>query len=113
MRREFYWRTRDNPLHLDLFEQSSQSLSSLASSSTLNMALNDEGNVRRHLSDNARPVRKRPVTRIHAPLARNANFLIDSHVISDEAFLCVVKTQKRRSNKIYKTELTQIRYKIK
>ena len=28
MRRESNWRTRDNPLHLDLFERSSQSLSS-------------------------------------------------------------------------------------
>ena len=33
--------------------------------------------------------------------------------ISDEAFLCVVKSQKRRSKKIYKTKLTKIRYKIK
>ena len=82
MRRESDWRTRDNPSHLDLFERSSQSLSSSASSSTLDMALNDEGNVRRCLSDYARPVLQRPVTRIHAPLARNANFRIDSHVMS-------------------------------
>ena len=82
MRRESDWRTRDNPLHLDLFECSSQSLSSSASSSTLDMALNDEENVRRRLSDYARPVLQRPVTRIHAPLARNANFRIDSHVMS-------------------------------
>ena len=34
-------------------------------------------------------------------------------VSPDEAFLCIVITQKRRSNKIYKTELTKIRYKIK
>ena len=73
---------RDNPLHLDLFERSSQSLSSSASSSTLDMALNDEGNVRRRLSNYARHVLQRPVTRIHAPLARNANFRIDSHVMS-------------------------------
>ena len=46
------------------------------------MALNDEGNVRRRLSDYARPVLQRPVTRIHAALARNANFRIDSHVMS-------------------------------
>ena len=45
------------------------------------MALNDEGNVRRRLSDYARPILQRPVTRIHAPLARNANFRIDSHVM--------------------------------
>ena len=82
MRRQSDWRMRDNPLHLDLFERSSQSLSSSASSSTLDMALNDEGNVRRRLSDYARPVLQRPVTRIHAPLARNANFRIDSHLMS-------------------------------
>ena len=29
---------------------------------------------------------------------------------SDVSFLCVVKTQRRRSNKIYKTELTKTRY---
>ena len=46
------------------------------------MAWNDEGNVRRRLSDCARPVLQRPVTRIHAPLSRNANFRIDSHVMS-------------------------------
>ena len=46
------------------------------------MALNDEGNVRRRLSDYARPVLQRRVTRIHAPLARNVNFRIDSHVTS-------------------------------
>ena len=82
MRRESDWRTRNNPLHIDHFERSSQSLSSSASSSTLDMALNDEGNVRRRLSDYARPVLQRLVTRIHAPLARNANFRIDSHVMS-------------------------------
>ena len=82
MRRESNWRTRDNPLHLDLFERSSESLPSSPSSSTLDMALNEEGNVRRRLSDYARPVLQRPVTRIHAPLARNANFRIDSHVMS-------------------------------
>ena len=82
IRRESNWRTRDNPLHLDHFERSSQSLSSSSSSSTLDMALNDEGNVRRRLSDYARHVLQRPVTRIHAPLARNVNFRIDSHVMS-------------------------------
>ena len=46
------------------------------------MALNDEGYVRRRLSDYVRLVLERPVTRIHAPLARNANFRIDSHVMS-------------------------------
>ena len=46
------------------------------------MALNDEGMVRRRLSDYSRPVLQIPITRIHAPLARNANFRIDSHVMS-------------------------------
>ena len=46
------------------------------------MALNDEGNVRRRLSDYARHVLQRLVTRIHTPLARNANFRIDWHVMS-------------------------------
>ena len=82
MRQEFDWRTRNNPIHIDLFERSSQSLSSSGSSSTLDMALNNEGNVRRRLSDYVRPVLQRPVTRIHASLARNANFRIDSHVMS-------------------------------
>ena len=46
------------------------------------MARNDEGNVSRRLSDYARPVLERPVTCIHAPIGRNANFRIDSHVMS-------------------------------
>ena len=46
------------------------------------MAQNDEGNVGRRLSDYARPVLQRPVTRIHAPIGRNVNFRIDSHVMS-------------------------------
>ena len=46
------------------------------------MALNNEENVRRRLSDYARPVLQRPVTCIHAPLARNANFMIDLLVMS-------------------------------
>ena len=33
--------------------------------------------------------------------------------VADDAFSCVVKSQKRKSNKIYKTELTKVRYKIK
>ena len=82
MRREFDWRARNNPLHIDLFECSSQSLSSSASSSTLDMAQNDEGNVRRRLSDYARLVLQRPITRIHAPIGRNTNFRIDLHVMS-------------------------------
>ena len=34
-----------------------------------------------------------------------------SKKVTDVAFSCVVKTQRRRSKKIYKTELTKIRYK--
>ena len=82
MRREADWRARNNHLHIDLFERFLQSLSSSASSSTLDMARNDEGNVRRCLSDYARPVLQKPVTCIHAPIGRNANFRIDSHVMS-------------------------------
>ena len=82
MRQESDWRARNNPLHVNPFEHSSQSLSSSASSSTLDMARNDERNVRRHLSDYAKLVLQRPVTRIHAPIGRNANFRIDSHVMS-------------------------------
>ena len=39
--------------------------------------------------------------------------IVITKYVTDEAFLCVVKTQKRKSKKIYKTELTKIRYKIK
>ena len=46
------------------------------------MTQNDKGNVRKHLSDFAMPVLQRPVTRIHSPLNRGANFRIDSHVMS-------------------------------
>ena len=46
------------------------------------MAQNDEGNARKRLSDYARPVLQRPVTRIHATLNREANFRINSHVMS-------------------------------
>ena len=46
------------------------------------MALNDEGNVRRRLSDYARHVLQRPVTRINTALAINVNFRIDWHVMS-------------------------------
>ena len=46
------------------------------------MAQNDKGNARKHFSDYARPVLQRPVTRIHAPQNRGANFRIDSHVMS-------------------------------
>ena len=36
------------------------------------------------------------------------NLEISSHGISDKAFCAVVKTHKRQSNKIYKSELTKI-----
>ena len=48
----------------------------------LEAAQNDKGNVRRQFSDYARSVLQRPVTRIHAPLSRNVNFRIDSHMMS-------------------------------
>ena len=35
----------------------------------------------------------------------------DKATRTDVSFSCVVKSQRRRSNKIYKTELTKIRYK--
>ena len=46
------------------------------------MALNDERNATKRLSAYARHVLYRPVTFIHAHLARNVNFRIDSHVMS-------------------------------
>ena len=46
------------------------------------MAQIDKGNARKCLSDYARPILKRPVTRIHVPLNRGANFRIDSHIMS-------------------------------
>ena len=46
------------------------------------MVCNDEGNARKCLSDYARPLLQRLVTRIHAPLTRGANFTIDSNVMS-------------------------------
>ena len=53
------------------------------------------------------------------PISPNINsnpYLMSDGLINptvEVAFLCVVQTQKPRSNKIYKTELTKIRYKIK
>ena len=46
------------------------------------MARDDEGNARKFLSDYARPVLQRPITRIHAPLNRGTNYRTDSHVMS-------------------------------
>ena len=88
MRRRTAWRVRNNPLEIDLFERSSQTREATETDSTFDptepveMARNDEGNARKRLSDYARPVLQRPVTRIHAPLGRGANFRIDSHVMS-------------------------------
>ena len=56
--------------------------SSFDQTEPVEMARNDEGNAKKCLSDYARPVLQRPVTRIHAPLGRGENFRIDSHVMS-------------------------------
>ena len=93
MRRRTARRVRNNSLEIDLFERSSQTPEATETDTTetdstfdptepVEMARNDEGNVRKRLSDYARPVLQRPVTRIHAPLGRGANFRIDSHVMS-------------------------------
>ena len=93
MRRRTAGRVWNNPLEIDLFERSLQSPDATETDTTeidsnvdrselVEMARNDEGNARKHLSDYARPVLQRPVTRIHAPLNRGANFRIDSHVMS-------------------------------
>ena len=98
MRRRTAWRVRNNPLEIDLFERSSQTPEATETYTTetdttetdstfdptqpVEMAQNDEGNARKHLSDYTTPVLQRPVTRIHAPLGRGANFRIDSYVMS-------------------------------
>ena len=93
MRRRTTWRLRNNGLEIDLFERSSQSPNTTSTDTTeaetnldpskpVEMARNDEGNARKRLSDYARPVLQRPVTRIHSPLTRGANFRIDSHIMS-------------------------------
>ena len=93
MRRRTTWRIQNNPLEIDIFERSSQTPEATETDTTetdstfdtteqIEMARNDEGNVRKHLSDYARPVFQRPVTRIHVPLGRGENFRIDSHVMS-------------------------------
>ena len=93
MRRRTAWRLQNNPLEIDLFERSSQSPNTTDIDTTetdtnvdptepVEMAQNDEGNAGKRLSDYARHVLQRPVTRIHAPLTRGANFRIDSHVMS-------------------------------
>ena len=93
MRRRRAWRVRNNPLEIDLSERSSQSLDTTETDTTetdsnveptepVEMARNDEGNARKHLSDYARPVLQRPITRIHAHLGRGENFRIHSHVMS-------------------------------
>ena len=45
----------------------------------------------------------------HTTLAETIRY-IDLRDTLDVSFSCVVKTQRRRSNKIYKTELTKTRY---
>ena len=93
MRRQTTWRVQNNPLEIDLFERSSQSPNTTETDTIetdsnvdliepVEMAQNDVGNARKRLSDYARPVLQRLVTRIHAPLGRGANFRIDSHVMS-------------------------------
>ena len=93
MRRRTASRLRNNPLDIDLFERSSQSPDTTETDTTetntsidptelVEMARNDEGNASKCLSDSARPVLQRPVTRIQTPLNRGANFPIDSHVMS-------------------------------
>ena len=93
MRRRTAWKVRNNPLEIDLFERSSQTPEATEIDTTetdssfepiepVEMARNDKGNARKCLSDYARPVLQRTVTRIHAPLGRGANFRIDSHVMS-------------------------------
>ena len=93
MRRRTTWRVWNNSLEIDLFERSSQSPnttktdtietdSNVDLTKPVEMARNDEGNARKCLSDYARPILQWPVTRIHAPLGRGANFRIDSHVMS-------------------------------
>ena len=93
MRRRVALRVRNNPLEIDFFERSSQTPKATETDTTKTdssfdptelgeIARNDEGNARKHLSDYARPVLQRPITRIHAPLKRGANFRIDSHVMS-------------------------------
>ena len=93
MRRRTAWRVHNNPLEIDLFERSSQSPNTTETDTTetdsnvdatepVEMARSDKGNDRKRLSDYARPVLQRPVTRIHAPVTRGANFRIDSHVMN-------------------------------
>ena len=93
MRRRTAWRLQNNPLDIDLFERSSQSPDTTETNNTetdtaidptepVEMARNDKGNARKRVSDYARPVLQRPITRIHTPLTRGANFRIDFHVMS-------------------------------
>ena len=71
MRRQTTWRLRNNPLNVDLFEQSSQSLDTAETETTVDpiepveMAWNDEGIARKCLSDYARPVLQRPADNMH------------------------------------------------
>ena len=46
------------------------------------MDQNDERNARKCHSEYARPFLERPISLIHSPLNKGANFVIDSHVMS-------------------------------
>ena len=87
------WRLQNNPLDIDLFERSLQppdttETNTIETDTTVDpiepeeMTWNDEGNAKKCLSDYARPVFQRLVTRFHTPLNRGTYFRIDSHVIS-------------------------------
>ena len=88
MRRQTTWRLQNNPLHIDLFERSSQSPDTIETSFTVKpiepveMARNGEENIRKRFIDYAKPVLQRLVSRIHALLNRGAHFRIDSYVMS-------------------------------
>lgn len=81
-------RARENPLYRDVFDRaSSQTSSESVAPSTpslenISMAQQPMENVRRRPSDYARPVQQRQTTRVNAPLARGAQFKIDSHMLS-------------------------------
>ena len=85
--------TRNNALYEDLFATSAHSRapSEASSDSIPAIATPRQGEpidtplpaeiVRRRLSDYARPVVQRQTTRVNAPLQRDANFKIDSHIL--------------------------------
>ena len=121
MRRRTAWRLRNNALEINLFERSSQTPEATETDTTetdttetdstfdptepVEMAWNDEGNARKRLSDYARPVLQRPVTRILAPLGRGTNFRIDSHVMS---MLPIFHGKPSEDPHIHVDELSQV-----